>query len=146
MTMYLVLRELDRVELVELQPTADGLDVEAASERTTPVEGLLVLRPDSVLYTANVRSAHRQMLERVDAERPRVLIVDCTTQSAVPVSVIDQFPDLERELERRDVTLWVAALPPRALATARMTPRWQDFVDAGRVFPTTLAAVKAFVS
>jgi hypothetical protein len=60
------------------------------------------------------------------------------------VTVIDEEPQLERELTRRGITFWTAALHPRALATARLLPRWQEFEESGRVFPTALAAVRAY--
>ena len=39
---------------------------------------------------------------------------------------------------------WVAALTPKALATARLLPQWKELDDAGRIHPTALAAVRAF--
>jgi hypothetical protein len=62
----------------------------------------------------------------------------------MPVTVIDRFPDLESELAARDVTLWIAAVPPRALETARLLPRWSQFAAAGRLYPTALAAVRHY--
>ena len=37
------------------------------------------------------------------------------------------------------------ALPPRSLATARQLPGWTAAEAEGRVFPTALAAVRAYV-
>jgi hypothetical protein len=42
------------------------------------------------------------------------------------------------------VTFWVAALTPRALATAKLLPLWKQLDDTGRIHPTALAAVRAF--
>ena len=53
------------------KPTPDGDDVRVAGTHTTPIPGLLILRFDGPLYTANVRGANRRMLAAVDeAERP----------------------------------------------------------------------------
>jgi high affinity sulfate transporter 1 len=144
LTLLLVLRELDRVGVTELQPTPTGDDVRAAGEGTVPVAGLLVLRLDGPLYTANVRGAHRRMLAAVDAAGPEVLVLDATAVGMLPVTVIDQFADLERELAARDVTFWIAALPPRTLATARRTPRWDELVGDRRLYPTSLAAIRHY--
>jgi sulfate permease, SulP family len=145
LTLFLVLVELDRVDMTELQPTPGGRDVEAAGRRTKPVDGLLVLRFDGPLYTANVRSANRKVIARVDRHPgAEVLVLDATALARLPVTVIDEVAELERELGYRDVELWIAALPPVALRTARQTPRWREFDDAGRVYPTALAAVAAF--
>jgi MFS superfamily sulfate permease-like transporter len=46
----------------------------------------------------------------------------------------------------RDVRLWIVGLPPATLQLARQTPRWQELADASRLFPTALAAIRAFRS
>lgn len=43
-------------------------------------------------------------------------------------------------------TLWIAAFPPRALATARQLPRWEEIEEKGRFHPTALAAVATFLA
>ena len=106
---------------------------------------LLILRLDGPLYTANVRGANRRILAAVDAANPQTVVVDVSAAPVIPVTVLDEFADLQREFDARGVTLWVAALPPRALATARQLPGWGDADAAGRVFPTSPAAAKAYV-
>lgn len=146
-TLFVVLVELDRVGFTELQPTLDDTDIRAADAHSHRVRGLLVLRFDGPLYTANVRSANRKAIAAVDAtEGVQVLVLDTSTQAAVPVTVIDEMANFEQQLAARNVTLWIAALPPRALATARKTPRWHALDADGRVFPSALAAVRAFRS
>lgn len=144
LTLFLVLRELNRIGVTELQPTTAGDDLDVAGPTTEPVPGLLVLRLDGPLYTANVRGAHRHVLAAVDDARPSTLVLDVSALGLVSVTVIDRFRDLEAELVARGVTFWVAALPPRALETARQLPRWDDLSTAGRIFPTALAAVRHF--
>jgi sulfate permease, SulP family len=144
LTLLLVLVELDRVGLTELQPTPDGRDLQAAGARTEPVPGLLILRFDGPLYTANVRSANRKIIAGVD-QHPEtdVLVPDATALAQLTITVIEQFAGLERELGDRGVT-WIAALPPKALHTARQTPRWQELDQADRLYPTAHAALRAF--
>ena len=147
LTLFLVLRELDRAGLTELQPTAGDGDLRiAGSAGTAPVPGLLVLRHDAPLYTANIRSVHRKIIAAVDAlpAAPDVLVLDCSAVAMLPVTVIDEVPSLDRALGERGVTFWVAALTPRALATAKLLPLWKELDDAGRIHPTALAAVRAF--
>jgi high affinity sulfate transporter 1 len=145
LTLGLVLVELDRMGITELQPTVGGADVQAAGQGTAPVPGLLVIRPNGPLYTANVRSVNTKVLDAVDA-RPgtEVLVLDATTVSALPLTVVEQLRELGQELAERDAELWLAGFPPRALATARQLPRWQGLQENGRVHPTALAAVAAF--
>jgi MFS superfamily sulfate permease-like transporter len=104
-----------------------------------------VLRPNGPLYTANVRSVARKALRLVDS-RPdtQVLVLDATTVSALPLTVVQELGELGHELSDRDVELWIAAFPPRALATARNLPRWEELEERGRFYPTALAALGAF--
>ena len=71
-------------------------------------------------------------------------MLDATAVGMLPVTVIDQVADLERELAARDVVFWIAALPPRTLATARRAPRWDELVRDGRLYPTSLAAIRHY--
>ena len=105
-----------------------------------------MLRYDALLYAANIRSIHHKILAAVDARSPtpEVLVLDASAVVGATVSVIDEAPLLERELVARGVTFWLAAIPPRAAKTATLLPRWQELVDAGRIHPTALVAVRAF--
>jgi high affinity sulfate transporter 1 len=145
LTLLLVLVELDRIGVTELQPIVGGADVEAVGPGTEPVPGLVVLRPNGPLYTANVRSVARKALRIVDG-RPgtQVVVLDATTVSALPLTVVQELGELGHELSERDVELWIAAFPPRALATARSLPRWRELEEKRRFHPTALAAVNAF--
>jgi high affinity sulfate transporter 1 len=147
LTLFLVLRELDRAGLTELQPVAGDADLHlAGSPGTAPVPGLLVLRYDAPLYTANIRSVHRKILAAVDAAPTplEVVVLDASAVTVLPVTVIDAAPEVERELIARGVVFWIAGLTPRARATAEQLPRWRELDDAGRIQPTALAAVRAF--
>ena len=122
LTLFLVIYELDHLGVTELQVTHDGRrDVQVAGDDTVPLDGLLILRFDGPLYTANIRGANRKILAAVDSAHPATLLLDASSVPGLTVTVLEQFGDLQRELEARGVTLWVAALPPRSLATARAT-------------------------
>ena len=79
------------------------------------------------------------------APTPGYLSSTATVQARLSFTVINELPTLEHELADRDITLWFAGLPPKALATARMLPKWDEFHRAGRMHPTSLAAVRAFL-
>ena len=77
LTLFLVIWELNNVGVTELQPTLDGNDVRVADEGTSAEPGLLVLRIDGPLYTANVRSVNRKILGAVDqAPTTTTLVLD----------------------------------------------------------------------
>ena len=65
LTLFLVLRELDRAGLTELQPTADDGDMRiagsAGAARSRDCSCCATTPP---LYTANIRSVHRKILGR----------------------------------------------------------------------------------
>lgn len=148
LTLFLVIVELDRIGVTELRPTATGDDVVvAAASAARPVDGLLVLRLDGPLYTANVRSVNRTILSVLDARGDvRVLVIDCTAINHLPVTVINVFADLRRELEQRGVELWLAALRQDAMRTAEQTAGWVALDTERRVHPTALAALRAYVA
>jgi hypothetical protein len=58
--------------------------------------------------------------------------------------VVDEYPQLAQALTERKVEVWPAGLPPRALVLARQLPAWQRIDAEARLFPTALAAVRAF--
>jgi MFS superfamily sulfate permease-like transporter len=147
LTLFHVIYELDHLGVSELQMTTrDGRgDVQVAGADTEAIDGLLILRFDGPLYTANIRGVNRKILAAVDAAKPTTLLLDASSVPALTVTVLEQFGDLQNELESRDVTMWFAALPPRSLATAQQLPGWQAAAAEGRVFPTALAALRAYV-
>jgi MFS superfamily sulfate permease-like transporter len=145
LTFLIVLVELDRIGLTELQPTVAGDDVQVAGPDTVPVPGLLVLRFDGPLYTGNIRSVNRKALAAVDARGGvEVLVVDATSVGYLPVTVMDEVGAFEAALAERGAQLWVAALMPDVVTAAEQTPRWDEVVGAGRVHATALAAVRAY--
>ena len=116
-----------------------------AGPDTAPVDGLLVLRLDAPLYTANVRSVNRQVLDRASARQDvKVVVLDASAVAVLTVMVMDQWLELSAQLHERGVTLWVAALSAQALAEVRKSSRWADIEASGHLFPTSLAAVRAY--
>jgi hypothetical protein len=71
-------------------------------------------------------------------------VLDATVVAQLSLAVVQEFADLERELGDLGVTVWIAALPPKALHTGRQLPRWRELEQSGRLFPTAMAALRAF--
>ena len=143
----IVIVELDRIQVTELQPAA----------RPRRPRGRRARPPSRCLACWSCASTGRSTpptsAPRTAASSPRstppshgreLVVVDATAVAVLTVTVIDEFQQIEHELLTRDVELWIAALPPRSLATARKTPRWAEMEAAGRVHPTALAAVRRF--
>lgn len=144
-TFILVLVELDRIGLTELRPTADD-DLVPASPDVPRVPGLLVLRFNGPVYTGNIRSVNRKILQAVDeaGDGIDVVVLDLTAVGVLSTTVLDEGVQLDRELERRGVEGWLTGLRPRALSAVATMPRWEVVRDANRVYPTALAAVRAY--
>lgn len=147
LTLYLVLHELGHVGVSELQQTADATDVRVVGPDTRPDDGLLVVRVDGPLYTANVGRVNRRVLAVLDsvlADRPvDVLVLDLTSAGPLPYTVLDQARDLDRELRSRGVELWASGLPQSARDRVDTIALWHELEDHGRVHPTAIAAVRA---
>ena len=144
LTLIMLLVEINRLTVTELQPT-DTEDLRLAGRHTAPRAGLLVLRVDGPLYSGNVRSATQAVLDSVDRRSDsRVVVLDASAVPMMTVMVTDKVIELSNTLADRHVTLWVAALTTDALAGARRGPRWEEFERSGCLFPTAMAAVRAF--
>lgn len=147
LTLLLVLVELSRVGVTELQPTPEGHDIEAAGPRTAPVPGLLLLRLDGPLYTANVRSVNRKIVAAVE-QHPgtEIVVVDATPIARVTLTVTQEFAELERELAEHGAVVWIAGLPPHTLELSKHLPLWPVLEQEQRIYPTTLAALREYRS
>ena len=170
--LLLVLRELNHPDVDELRvgpggqlvPVATTIDQDpgragtngngdvpgghAPSTLPRMPPGLLVLRIGAPLYTANVREVQREIVRRVDAAdpRPRVLVLDATVVERLSVTVLQVLREMAQQLSDEGVELWIASLPPRALAQARRAPGWNAFEGTGRLHPTARAALDAFLA
>jgi MFS superfamily sulfate permease-like transporter len=74
LTLFLVIYELDLLGVTELRATPDLFDVQTVGSDTAPIDGLLILRVDGPLYTANVRGVNRagaRRRRRKQADDPR---------------------------------------------------------------------------
>ncbi|MBV6754898.1 SulP family inorganic anion transporter [Rhodococcus opacus] len=149
-TLYLVLRELNRPHVVQMQKDAHGQwragDEDAPTVRADP----LVLRLNVGLYTANVRAntvAIRRRLGVVEggdpSAVPRTLILDCSRLQKVTLTVIRNFLDLDRELSDAGVTTYYTELPRANIDTLQRTGHGSTLESEGRIFATTDDAVAA---
>ncbi|MFC9553832.1 SulP family inorganic anion transporter [Rhodococcus sp. NPDC056960] len=149
-TLYLVLRELNRPHVVQLQKDAHGQWRAGDEDAPTAPADPLVLRVNVGLYTANVRAntiAIRQRLGVVEGGDPtvvpRTLILDCSRLQKLSVTVMRNFLDLDRELSDAGVSTYYAELPPSNLDTVRRTGQGTSFEAQGRIFATIDEAVAA---
>ena len=86
------------IGVTELQPTADGRDVQIAGAGTAPEPGMLLLRIDGPLYTANVRTVNRRIVAAVDAADGKTVVLRDVSRRQALLSAAMQFADLDREI------------------------------------------------
>lgn len=144
MTLYLVLRELNRPHISQLVRDLDGIWTAVDPDGPPIASDPLVLRIDLGLYTANVRANTREISRRVTtaASSPRAVVLDCSRLYQVTTTVMKNFVDLTRELSDAGVTVYFAAVPPQNLATVRRTVLGRDYESQGRMFDTVEAAAR----
>ncbi|WP_241566073.1 SulP family inorganic anion transporter [Prescottella agglutinans] len=149
LTLYLVLRELDRPHVVQLfrdergewRPGAEGAPTEAADP--------LVLRVNLALYTASVRATVAAIERRAGvgegAEKlspPGALVLDVSRAYMVSTTVIDQIRDMVRELDDAGVAVHFADLPVSEMPKLLTTPWWHEY-GSDRYFERVADAVDA---
>ena len=149
LTLFLVIVELDRVGLTELQPTPDRTDVRAAGPGT--VAGRRAAHPAlrrAALHRQRALGEPQDRRRRRQPPRHRACSsLDATALGRLSVTVIDEVRRAASASSPSEAsTLWFAGLPPQAMATAEQLPRWHELRDAGHVHDSALAAVRAYLS
>ncbi|WP_029258459.1 MULTISPECIES: SulP family inorganic anion transporter [unclassified Microbacterium] len=107
--------------------------------------GVLGIRLDRGLYTANALANERMLLETVAAQGApvRALVLGLTQQEVMTITVLDALEDLDRELSQLGVVLHLAAVPASAKVVAERTPWFAGLESAGRVHGTLRDGITA---
>lgn len=125
-TFFVVFRELNRL-------------------RVTPgevVDGVLPIRLEGPLYTANVLANENAILDQA-AVHPgiRAVAVELTRFSTTSITVLDTLADLDRELAGLGIELRLAVVDGGGTEIARRTSWFRGLEDGGRRFDTLERAV-----
>ncbi len=144
LTFYLLLRAINHPVVVELRRARGSAAMLPPPDGSEAIPGLLVLRVEGPLYTANVRSVQTELLARAEDADPRVVVVDVGGTADTSITVMDVFVETNQRLEQLGVTLWFAALPTRVLQKAARTGVWADWVADGRIHASVGAAVRDY--
>ena len=87
----------------------EPVDLRTAPDRAIP--GLLIVRPDEMLFFANVASVRDAIIQAANAEpRPKVVLLDLALTPEVDVPVVDALEDLRQRLAADGIELWLAHL------------------------------------
>jgi sulfate permease, SulP family len=137
-SMLLLLYRTSRPNVATLAPAGSGIwvDVRRHPERE-PAEDVVVVRVESGLFFANADHVRARIRELV-TPATRAVVLDGETTPTIDVSAAEMLAQLDRDLRRDGVLLFVA----RDIGQVR------DVLDrteeaAGRIFPTVDEAVNA---
>ena len=94
-------------------------DLEPADLRTVPdaaIPGLLIVRPDEMLFFANVAAVRDGILQAIDDTEPRptIVLLDLSLTPEVDIPVAEALEDLHHRLAADGVELWLCHLQPGA--------------------------------
>jgi SulP family sulfate permease len=122
----------------------EPLDLRTSPEAQVP--GLVIVRPDEMLYFANAASIRDGILEAAEHAEPScsVVLLDISLTPEVDVPVIEMLEGLHGRLADQDVELWLSHIR----AMARETLERAGVLEAigrQRIYPRTSDGILAFV-
>jgi SulP family sulfate permease len=122
----------------------EPVDLESVPEAAIP--GFLIVRPDEMLFFANVASVRDGILAAAaDAEpRPSVILVDLSLTPEVDMPVVEALEDLHGRLAADGIELWLANLRPDARDLLDRAGTLA-VVGATRIYPRVIDGILAFV-
>jgi SulP family sulfate permease len=90
----------------------EPVDLRTAPEAAIP--GLLIVRPDEMLFFANVAAVRDEIVEAVAGAdpRPTVVLLDLGLTPEADVPVVDALDDLRQRLAGEAIELWLCGLRP----------------------------------
>jgi SulP family sulfate permease len=88
------------------------LSSEHPDDETFP--GLLIVRTEGALTFASAPNLGEGLLALINQAKPRCLLLDCSAIPFIEYTALKQLIDFEEKLRENGMTLWLAALNPRA--------------------------------
>jgi len=109
-----------RVSVIGRKRGADvlrPLSPEHADDET--FEGLLIVRPEGRLFFVNAQYVSDQVHALVEQYKPRVLVLDMSRVPDIEYSALQMLLEGEKRWTDAGILVWLAALNPSVLETAR---------------------------
>lgn len=152
LTLFIVLRDLDRPQVEVLTRGPGGWHVTSEADPSVPAGPTaptgspatgdpLVLRLRSMLYTANVRPTLERVLALVQAASARTVVLDASAMDWVSSTVVDELEGLDDELAAHDCRLVLAEVDPALVGRLRSSGWFRETEAQGRVVRTVEDAV-----
>ncbi len=119
------------------------LSDEHTDDETWP--GLLILRTEGRLFFANAQRVCDQIWVHVQRARPSVVVLDCSAIIDIEYTAQKMLAEMEEQLRRDGITVWLAALNPDVLAVVKRS-RIGETLGRERMFFNRQAAVEKYLS
>jgi sulfate permease, SulP family len=121
----------------------EPLDLRTAPESAVP--GLLIVRPDEMLFFANAASVRDGILQELAGTEPpcSVVLLDMSLTPEVDVPVVEVLEGLHGRLVDQGVELWVSHLRPGARDTLERAGTLA-VIGSERLYPRTSDGILAF--
>jgi SulP family sulfate permease len=118
----------------------DYSDLERHPENI-PVPGLLIVRFDAPLFYANAQTFSELVLEKVNKDHPKAVLLDAVVQDRLDVTSAEVLMGLVRELHSKDVAVYTAEVHGPVREFSQRTGLL-DLIGEDRTFPTIDTAVR----
>jgi high affinity sulfate transporter 1 len=105
--------------------------------------GLLILRVEGRLFFANAQRVGDRIWPLIEEASPSVLVIDCSSIIDIEYTALKMLAEAEDKLQRRGVTLWLAALNPEVFATVSRS-RIGQILGRDRMFLNVQSAVERY--
>jgi SulP family sulfate permease len=124
-----------------------GLEpVDLQTEPDAAIPGLLIVRPDEMLFFANVASVRDGIIAAAERAEPppAVVLLDLSLTPDVDVPVVEAVDSLRERLAADGIELWLSHLRPGAMDLLDRAGTL-DRVGASRVYPRVVDGILAYV-
>ena len=118
------------------------LSTEHPEDETFP--GLLIVRTEGGMTFASTPRLGERFGELIREAQPHVLVLDCSAVPDIEYTALKILIDAEEKLREAGITLWLAALNPRALEIAKRSPLFET-LGYERMFFNVEQAVEAYL-
>jgi SulP family sulfate permease len=117
------------------------LSDEHPGDETFP--GLLMVRTEGGMTFASTPHVGERFWDLIHEAQPRVLVLDCSAIPDIEYTALKILIDAEEKLREAGITLWLAALNPRALEVVKRSPLFAT-LGYERMFFNVEQAVKEY--
>jgi MFS superfamily sulfate permease-like transporter len=119
--------------------------VDLESQPTATMPGLLVVRPDEMLFFANATAVRDAIVlaAREADPTPTVVLLDLSLTRDADVPAVESLEDLQQRLASDGIALWLSHVRPAVLALLERSGAL-DVIGRDRVYPRIADGILAF--